>query len=429
MAADWSNLPRDAWMHIAQKFVFRDLGVFASVCAQWRDVAREVRGSFRSRPPLLMLPLREGTHVRGLYDLSADSVCGINLPQLNDRWICGASNGWLVTCGINLPQLNDRWICGASNGWLVTLDANLNIELFNPFSKAKLQLPPHPIMVDYQHRIYRKYRSCYMQKVILTGSPGSNRACFAASIVSNRRRLAVCGVGDGEWTDVETEPNRYVDITCYKGKLFAIRECGPLVVLDVGRDYFKTDTIDAPPDGGPLTTGGLAGNGSVCQKYLVESAGDLLVTDTIDAPPDGGPLTTGGLAGNGSVCQKYLVESAGDLLVVLRFSRYSANGYRTWKFHVYKLNESVQGWTKVESLGDRSIFVGVSHSISAKVCGLDGCKSNCIYFLEDLTLHRDEKGFQLDCGLFCLEDGCTKTLPEEARSFWSKPGFWCMQSL
>ncbi|XP_020260645.1 putative F-box protein At5g55150 isoform X1 [Asparagus officinalis] len=368
MAADWSNLPRDAWMHIAQKFVFRDLGVFASVCAQWRDVAREVRGSFRSRPPLLMLPLREGTHVRGLYDLSADSVCGINLPQLNDRWICGASNGWLVT-----------------------LDANLNIELFNPFSKAKLQLPPHPIMVDYQHRIYRKYRSCYMQKVILTGSPGSNRACFAASIVSNRRRLAVCGVGDGEWTDVETEPNRYVDITCYKGKLFAIRECGPLVVLDVGRDYFKTDTIDAPPDGGPLTTGGLAGNGSVCQKYLV--------------------------------------ESAGDLLVVLRFSRYSANGYRTWKFHVYKLNESVQGWTKVESLGDRSIFVGVSHSISAKVCGLDGCKSNCIYFLEDLTLHRDEKGFQLDCGLFCLEDGCTKTLPEEARSFWSKPGFWCMQSL
>ncbi|XP_020260644.1 putative F-box protein At5g55150 [Asparagus officinalis] len=368
MAADWSNLPRDVWVHIAQKFVFRDLGVFASVCAQWRDVAREVRGSFRSRPPLLMLPLREGTHVRGLYDLSADSVCGINLPQLNDRWICGASNGWLVT-----------------------LDANLNIELFNPFSKAKLQLPPHPIMVDYQHRIYRKYRSCYMQKVILTGSPGSNRACFAASIVSNRRRLAVCGVGDGEWTDVETEPNRYVDITCYKGKLFAIRECGPLVVLDVGRDYFKTDTIDAPPDGGPLTTGGLAGNGSVCQKYLV--------------------------------------ESAGDLLVVLRFSRSSANGYRTWKFHVYKLNESVQGWTKVESLGDRSIFVGVSHSISAKVCGLDGCKSNCIYFLEDLTLHRDTKGFQLDCGLFCLEDGCTKTLPEEARSFWSEPGFWCMQSL
>ncbi|XP_041023182.1 putative F-box protein At1g65770 [Juglans microcarpa x Juglans regia] len=110
--------------------------------------------------------------------------------------------------------------------------------------------------------------------------------------------------------------------------------------------------------------------------------------------------------------QSYLVESLGGLLLVDRIVGYFVNSegiavdeydllihedtqplvcpYRTKLFNVYELDHKQETWKKVESLGDRVIFVGGNYSMSLSIHDLEGCESNTIYFSDDNWNQVDE---------------------------------------
>ena len=48
------------------------------------------------------------------------------------------------TYDFNLPELVRRKCFGASFGWLLTIGTDLQINLFHPFSKHLISLPPQP---------------------------------------------------------------------------------------------------------------------------------------------------------------------------------------------------------------------------------------------------------------------------------------------
>ncbi|KAL7209811.1 hypothetical protein ACSBR1_031388 [Camellia fascicularis] len=122
--------------------------------------------------------------------------------------------------------------------------------------------------------------------------------------------------------------------------------------------------------------------------------------------------------------QFYLVESIGELLIVIRyigeFVRHDGEvvhktdidhdliyPYITKLFHVYKLDLKKENWEKVESLGDRILFLGRNQSMSLSASDFSEYKKNSIYFTDDYWDRMDEH-YEYgghDMGIFNLGDG------------------------
>ncbi|KAA8522322.1 hypothetical protein F0562_013317 [Nyssa sinensis] len=57
--------------------------------------------------------------------------------------------------------------------------------------------------------------------------------------------------------------------------------------------------------------------------------------------------------------------------------------YGSFGFQVLELNVRNGKWVKVESLGNRALFLGCNSSFSVEASDITGCKANCIYFTDD----------------------------------------------
>ncbi|KAL1804271.1 hypothetical protein ACET3Z_032918 [Daucus carota] len=108
----------------------------------------------------------------------------------------------------------------------------------------------------------------------------------------------------------------------------------------------------------------------------------------------------------------YLVESGVDILLVTRITgTLHENGqqvHATRYFDVFTYNFDDKRWVKVDSLGDRSLFLGGDHSLSLSVLDIQGCQGNSIYFTDHISSISNETG--VDTGVFSLEDGSIKKL-------------------
>ena len=69
----------------------------------------------------------------------------------------------------------------------------------------------------------------------------------------------------------------------------------------------------------------------------------------------------------------YLVESAGSLLVVSREGKSCDHDYGTTGFRVFELDEEDGMWERVNSLGNRALFLGHNSSFSVQVTSKSGC--------------------------------------------------------
>lgn len=147
-----------------------------------------------------------------------------------------------------------------------------------------------------------------------------------------------------------------------------------------------------------------------------------------------------------SSSRSYLVESTnGELLHVRRFLKLE----RQWDqltmpvtdaFKVYKLvfegNGSIVQQAELKTIGDETLFVGDTRSMSVLASSFSWCKPNSIYYTSD-SITVDEylnfngyniNGIQCDIGIFDLEQGAATPIQWPPRNseyeYRSQPPIW-----
>ena len=75
--------------------------------------------------------------------------------------------------------------------------------------------------------------------------------------------------------------------------------------------------------------------------------------------------------------REYLVESDGEILLIFLISKKSINVVDD--VEIFQLDLVRLSWTKMESLGDQTLFVGEQCCVSVSASKV-GCKRNCLYF-------------------------------------------------
>ncbi|KAG6669842.1 hypothetical protein CIPAW_01G271700 [Carya illinoinensis] len=274
--------------------------------------------------------------------------------------------------------LPDAWCVGSSPGWMMVLDRRGNPLLFNPFCKAKVELPTFP------RELKPSVGETYFVEQL-------RKSCRVVVIYGIQSSLAFCTLEDNTWTDLGDEG--YCDIICYENQLPALAANGSIDRISDADHY-----MDFPR------------NKFFTQSYLVESLGGLWLVDRI--------------AG-------YFVNSEGiavdefDLLIP-EDTQPLVCPYRTKLFNVYELDHKQETWKKVESLGDRVIYVGGNYSKSMSIHDIEGCESNTIYFSDENWNQVDEDYMYRghDFGTFKLTDGSFET-PDYCSKF-DPPPFWIL---
>ncbi|XP_057434348.1 uncharacterized protein LOC130727031 [Lotus japonicus] len=114
-------------------------------------------------------------------------------------------------------MLDNKRFCGSSHGWIATVDdANQHvITLINPFKNvAPIVLPWLPIGMS-------------LDRVVLSVDPLTKPNDYVvAAIHSCRCRLSLIRAGQEFWTYVQNTGVWYIDITFYRGLVYAV--CGPI---------------------------------------------------------------------------------------------------------------------------------------------------------------------------------------------------------
>ncbi|MED6221287.1 hypothetical protein PIB30_053006 [Stylosanthes scabra] len=105
--------------------------------------------------------------------------------------------------------------------------------------------------------------------------------------------------------------------------------------------------------------------------------------------------------------REYLLESDGEILLVFLVSRKSSV-HIVDHVEVYKLSLARLNWLKLESLGERTVFVGSNCSMSVLASEV-GCRKNSIYF----------RAFRAD--EWCVYDMESDTISLGCSKFWMEP--------
>ncbi|GAV64855.1 F-box domain-containing protein/DUF295 domain-containing protein [Cephalotus follicularis] len=322
-SSNWTNLPLDLLALIFKRLTFSDQVRFGCVCRLWFVIASQK--PYPPAPELPWLLLRNNTwylperpHYE-FFSLQENRIYKVNrLPEFRYTGkIRGFHEGWCLT---------QYRIANAYESFY----------LLNPFSKVKIRLADlFGVISD-------------VTKAVIFSS---NKYMIVAVLFADGN-LAFCKVGDSEWyVPVPTQYRRFVDITFYKGKLYALRET-------------KLDVI------------------------FVDEALLPQMVDTINIPQ-----------GQNYAKDEYLVECGNDLLVVKRYYKHIIGC--TALFDVFKLQENqTTRWTKVENLSDQILLVlGRDSSLSVPAEMFPGLKESQIIF----HVHDSD-----DLAVYSLEDGTIK---------------------
>ncbi|KAF9602976.1 hypothetical protein IFM89_032979 [Coptis chinensis] len=196
---------------------------------------------------------------------------------------------------LELPKAEQCLWKGSSRGWLVQLEDSPSINLINPLTSTRMQLPPlttFPNVLEYiPERIGSEYsvmmlkmklfslvqmKHFCIKKLVLSSSP-KGKNCIAMAIYGDCNKLAWCRIGDEGWKTVEGGWCFIDDIIHFDGKFYALDYTGTLIILpdeEVGASCPKATLFAKPPN--PDEPDFASDN-----LYLVESSGELLMVDRI----------------------------------------------------------------------------------------------------------------------------------------------------
>ncbi|CAL5022701.1 unnamed protein product [Urochloa decumbens] len=202
-------------------------------------------------------------------------------------------------------------------------------------------------------------------------------------VIWRRRRVA----GGEEWLkstvqDGACRTDAIMSVaSCHNGRFFYMLDRnGHVFVVDAGAPppLLRVDKLPAaslfrrfaPPHPSHVT-----GHG-----YLLGSDDEVLFVRRVLAYKDDGP----------ALCK----HRADDLLSVVGFK-------------VYRLDDAEgRSWTEVEELagGDRALFVSPASSFAVRASETEGCRSNCIYFVDKRRCYSCHKDDGITWGVYSMED-------------------------
>ncbi|KAF9610838.1 hypothetical protein IFM89_025248 [Coptis chinensis] len=427
MTADWSQLPQPLLELIYRRLFPSDHLGFSSVCSSWRLVAIE---EGRYLPHQFVGLIASG--------VTMDS----ETRRLFEPLQCDYKNSNRAPLNLSVPHR--YYCCGASFGWLVLVDESLDMQLLDPISGEKIQLPSSTTLPP-SRPSFRNFGKYSVSKAILSCAPSRSTSYRTIVLtICGGLRLAYCKPGDEAWTSIEFEvPREHVDAIYYKGKFFAVYNPGGIVTIDFADPDHPTMTDYAPTPPGEFFWQ---------SRYLVESKGELFQlrrtckfdsdntyrsdSDDYDyffgvAGGDGEEVLGGQSQNDDDYNDEVDNESdqsdesdGSDLLESLRC-------YRTVRFKVFKFRNcpgcnNLEAWQKVESIGDNAFFVGgCNSSFSVSVSDFLGCKPNSIYFTDSMVPYDYmPEPIRHDIGIFSLEDKSVKEIyPIDSKPVWP-PSFW-----
>lgn len=281
---------------------------------------------------------------------------------------------------IRLPDMRGKRCCGSfNNGWLMTLDKNLDFHLFHPWSKTQLPLPRQSTLNAVDHSLSRIWKAAL--------SDDGNMLL----VIHSHGHLGLFKIDDKVWTRIHSA-GWMQDVVYHKGHFYAFCPMKGLYRLRI-EDGFFSRSIRLTEN---FETSGLV--------YLVP---DILTENmfVIDRELEHLYATD---------------DEEGDPIgKTIRFDIYWTPLARgAPKGELNKLE-------KVESLGDRMLFLGYNSPMIFMASEFPGFKGNRIYFADRCA----ECYYHCPCGccvsgVFNVEDGTVEQLSEERFCPASSPLVW-----
>ncbi|KAK9742245.1 hypothetical protein RND81_03G158400 [Saponaria officinalis] len=296
MAVDWSSLPLDLISTIALKLeTFEDFIYFSVVC----------RTNGGANPVVPWLLLAEHTNedrksVRKIFNL-----------ENNKRY------------KFNLPDMVEARCWGSVHGWIVVVDRDLNVQLFNPITKARIHFPSVTLFYPYANNKdrfddYEDYigwfLSFFLLKFIVVKIPPGE---FVIMVLYDCGELAFASHGDRSWT-----------------KIVSPKKTDGIPIADVASEFGGCGLVK-PVNYCPCQPEIFKELNEGLRKIYLEKSGEVLNTE--------------------------LTDYDNDLF------------YKTIDFQVYRLNYNDRKWEEIEDFGDVALIVASSKSM----------RRSCIYFRDD----------------------------------------------
>lgn len=314
---------------------------------------------------------------------------------------------------------------GSSKGWLILHHSNdqnceSSLSLFSPLcgSTKKISLPSFNRPSGFE--------ISWITKSVLTSCPVMSGHKFGVVFLYGVcdykvALLSMHGVRDDEnkWIELKSSPGEnYADVISHQEYLFALLYSGFIDVWNLSLDgdsigkkmKIKTSCIERVVEFGEKLRDLYTG-----RFYLVESQGNLLLVFRIIGEF---------VKGDGEVVNE------GALLDDEEYS-HLVLPYKTKNFYVYKLDYESKKWDKIDSLGDRILFVGLNESMSVSALSNQGCQGSSIYFTDDnwdhINIHEHDLYGGHDMGIFNLSDKNVKEIFEVRRMV--PPPVWIDQDI
>ncbi|KAL1813642.1 hypothetical protein ACET3Z_023707 [Daucus carota] len=349
---DWANLHTDILESVLKRMTCFDIIRFKHVCRSWKIAVLNLCliSNPSSQPPYMIWSTTDN---RG--------CCFFNFArqklhhEFNNFW--GDLNIYCIGC---------------SKGWLilhvVDEERRSSVFIFNPycFEARKIVIPsdtlPHYMLI---RKFYRTH---------LTSDPIRSGGRFGVIfLMCNKVKLLL-------QDSYHPENNKWIEVPLTSSSFYSLGAACLRKALDFQWTSKLASTIDSP--------------------HFSEMTRNIPPREIYWRPWVNNYIIL------------YLVESGVDILLVTRIiGSLLENGqqvYATKYFDVFTYNFDDRRWVKVDSLGDRSLFLGGDHSLSFSVLDIQGWQGNSIYFTDHISSISNETG--VDMGVFSLEDRSIKQL-------------------
>ncbi|KAM7267678.1 hypothetical protein ACFE04_009844 [Oxalis oulophora] len=304
---------------------------------------------------------------------------------------------------LNLPDTINKKCVSVGFGWLFTIDIHLQVQLFHPLTHRKLNLPRYSTFKEidlvYNDNLKEPGKIQFEKAVASTDSwdqkiQDFNQDCVIMTTTGYGQAFAK--LGDKTWTDIEMEDALYFEGIYHKSQYYVVSE-------------------------NSLHVGNIVGHQVPFTNVLAQLPRNLA-----------------------SCTDKYLVESAGELLVIFRFRHIYTDDeilgealntpYETTFFYVARLVKGVDSsgnykytFVEIKNLGGQALFVGDNASFSLPATRLNGLRCDCIYFTDDFQggCYLSKNGCGFDMGVYNLRDGTIERhYKGESRSYYSTPTWY-----
>ncbi|KAL5721441.1 hypothetical protein ACHQM5_005088 [Ranunculus cassubicifolius] len=297
------------------------------------------------------------------------------------------NRGTTKVCDLYLPEIHQSRCIGSTGNWLILINLDLQIYIFNPFTKNQVHFPSQSTLPDQYYEGYEEddeenpftnelLRDFFITKAFLS-SPDS-KGIIAMVIYGLKKKFAIARpVENQSWTPI-THIAASDDVIFFRGKFHSVHSDGVIVAFHIDEIDYSNPIVQIVA---------LLKNLSLGKHYLVEWSGRLLI-----------------------VTRLFINQENNQF--------YETNGF---KLQLYDIDK--RECTEIKHLGHHSLFLGFNTSVSLSASDDSPFERTCIYFTEDcIQVKNMESGH--DMGVFHLDDGTIKPLCDGVSTSHCSPPVW-----